>query len=82
VVPSEEQSIQGTGSASPVVIDLKFVWDVKGIAGMSDDGQEGKLKGVLGQIVDNNYGKGTSLLDGVGADGNMRLRDDDSFYEA
>jgi hypothetical protein len=82
VVPSEEQSVQGTGSDSPAVIDLKFVWDVKGFAGLSDDGQEGKLKGVLGQIVDNNYGKGISLSDGVGDDGNMRLRDDDSFYEA
>jgi hypothetical protein len=82
VIPSEEQSVQGTDSASPAVIDLKFVWDVKGFAGMTDDGQEGKLKGVLGQIVDNNYGKGTSLSDGVGDDGNMRLRDDDRFYEA
>ena len=38
--------------------ELKFIWGVREIAGLSCDGQEGKLKAVLGQLVDNKQGKG------------------------
>jgi hypothetical protein len=79
---SEEQLVQGTGPVSPASKEVKFVWDVKGIAGLSCGGQEGKLKEVLGQLVAKKYGKGASSLAGVDTDGNMRLRDDGIFYEA
>ena len=80
-VLTEEQLEQGTRSVSPALKDLKLVWDVKGIAGLSCDGKEGKLKEVLGQLVDNKYGKGASSSAGVD-DGNMRMRDDGIFYKA
>ena len=62
--------------------ELKLVWDVREIAGLSCDGQEGKLKDVLGQIVANKQGKRDSSLAGHEEVSNMRLRDDCNFYEA
>jgi hypothetical protein len=62
--------------------DLKFVWDVKGNAGLSWDGQDGKLKKVLGQIMADNNGLGASTSAGVDADSLLRLRDDNTSYEA
>jgi hypothetical protein len=76
-----EQKDQGKGALSLASKELKLVWEVKGIAGLSCDGQEGKLKGVLGQLVANKYGKGDSSSVGFEADNNMRLRDDCIFYE-
>jgi hypothetical protein len=77
-----ERKDQGKGALSLASKELKLVWEVKGIAGLPCDGQEGKLKGVLGQLVANKYGKGDSSLVGFEADNNMRLRDDCIFYEA
>ena len=39
-----ERKEQGKGSVSPALEELEFVWGVKRIAGLSYDGQEGKLK--------------------------------------
>jgi hypothetical protein len=51
-------------SVSPTSKDLKLVWVVKGTAGLSCDGQEGKLKQVFGQIVAENMGKGLLFRQG------------------
>ena len=45
------------GEVSPVVKELKLALEVSGIAGLSCDGQEGKLAEVLGQIVAKKHGK-------------------------
>jgi hypothetical protein len=79
---TEEQSVQGVGSVSPISKELNFVWKVKGTSGMSWDGQNGKLKQIFGQIVADKHGKGDSGSVGVKADGFMGLRDDDVSYEA
>jgi hypothetical protein len=81
-IPTEEQSVQGMGTDSPISKDLNLVWKVKGTAGMSWDGQEGKLKQVFGQIVADKHGEGVSVSVGVKADGFMGMRDDDISYEA
>jgi hypothetical protein len=47
-IDTEEQLDQGMGSDSPVSRDLNMVWKVKGTAGLSWDGQVGKLKQVFG----------------------------------
>ena len=75
-----ERKEQGKESESPALEELEFVWGVKGIAGLSDGGQERKLKEVLGQIVTNKFGNGVSSSAGIDADDNMR--EDDRFYEA
>jgi hypothetical protein len=63
-------------------IDVDLVWAVKGIAGMTWDGQEGKLKQVFRHIVADKYGEGASFSSGVNADGNMGMRDEHFSYEA
>ena len=55
---------------------------MKGIAGISYDGQEGKLKEIFGQIVADKYGEGASSSTRGEVDGNLGMRDVDSFYEA
>jgi hypothetical protein len=55
--------------------------EVKGTAGMSWGGQDGKLKQVFGQIVDDKQGEGAWSA-GVKEDGFMGMRDDDITYEA
>lgn len=42
--------------SSPAAEELKLVIEVSGIAGLSCDGQEGKLVEVLGQLVAKNHG--------------------------
>jgi hypothetical protein len=56
-----ERKEQGQESMAPASKDLKLVWEVKGIAGLSWDRQEGKLKDVLGQLVTNKSGAGLLL---------------------
>ena len=80
-------SMGGTGNqeedlTSPASKDLKLVWNLKGIAGISCDGQEGKLKEIFGQIVVDKYGEGASSSTRGEVDGNLGMRDVDSFYEA
>jgi hypothetical protein len=67
---------------SPASKDLKLAWNLKGTAGISCDGQEGKLKEVFGQIVADKYGEGASYSAWGEADGNLGMRDVDSFYDA
>jgi hypothetical protein len=81
-IPLEEQLVQGIDLVSPISKDLKLVWDVKGTAGLSYDGQEGKFKELLGQIVTNKYGERVSSSSGVDTDDNMGMRDEDIVYEA
>jgi hypothetical protein len=78
--PSEEHQTQGIEGLSPVSKEL--VWNVKGIAGLSSDGQDGKLDEILGNIVDEKYGEKASSSTRVEADGFKGLRDADSLYEA
>jgi hypothetical protein len=55
-----ESKTSGTGVSgedSPTVKELKLMFEVSGIAGLSCDGQEGKLVDVLGQIVAKKHGK-------------------------
>jgi hypothetical protein len=52
-------------------IDLDLVWAVKGAAGMTWEGQDGKLKQVFGHIAADKA-----------VDGNMGVRDEDVSYEA
>ena len=78
---TEEQIVQGIDLTSPVSKDLEFVWDVKGTAGLSCDGQVRKLKEVLGKIVAEKYGEGISLTR-VEADGKLVVRDACIIYEA
>jgi hypothetical protein len=80
-------SVGGMGNqeedlVSPASKDLKLAWNLKGTAGISYDGQEGKLKEVFGQIVAGKYGEGASYSAWGEADGNLGMRDVDSFYEA
>ena len=75
-----EWNDQGKGSDSPASKELNFVWDVKGIAGLSCDGQERKLKHVLGKLVANKHGKGAVSSAGYDAESNLRLGDDCIFY--
>ena len=81
-IPTGEQLVQGIDLTSPVSKDLEFFWNVKGTAGLSCDGQVGKLKEVLGKIVAEKFGKWASSSTGVDADGKMGLRDDGIIYEA
>jgi hypothetical protein len=74
-----EQKEQGQELMAPALEDLKLAWEVKGIAGLSWDGQEGKLKDVLGQLVTNKSGARASSSAGLDADDIMR---DGVFYEA
>jgi hypothetical protein len=53
---------------SPVSKTLNLVWNVRGTAGISCNGQEGKLKEVFGQIVVDKFGEGTSVAIGEAAD--------------
>jgi hypothetical protein len=73
---------QGISLSSPVVKEMKRVWEVREVAGLSCDGQEGKLKDTLGQIVVNKYGNVASSSAEGEAENITRLRDDCSFYEA
>jgi hypothetical protein len=61
---------------------MKTAWAVKGIAGLTCDGQEGKLEEVFGQIVEDKFGGGAAIPAGVIADDNMGTRDEDFSYEA
>jgi hypothetical protein len=80
VPQSEEHQSQGIEGVSPVSKEL--VWNVKGIAGLSSDGQEGKLDEMLGNIVDEKYGERASSSTRVEVDGFKGMRDADSPYEA
>jgi hypothetical protein len=80
VPQSEEHHSQGIEGVSPVSKEL--VWNVKGIAGLSSDGQEGKLDEMLGNIVDEKYGERASSSTRVEVDGFKGMRDADSPYEA
>jgi hypothetical protein len=77
---SEEHQTQGIEGVSPVSKEL--VLNVKGIAGLTSDGQEGKLDEILGNIVDEKYGERASSPTRVEADGFKGMRDADSLYEA
>jgi hypothetical protein len=79
---TEEQLDQGMGSDSPVSRDMNMVWKVKGTAGLSWDGQVGKLKQVFGQIVASKYEEGSSSSLGEEVDGFKGVRADDIPYEA
>jgi hypothetical protein len=48
--------------ASPAAKELKLALEVNGIAGLSCDGNEGKLAEVLGQIIAKQHGKGVEGL--------------------
>jgi hypothetical protein len=78
----EELLDQGMDLESHASKDKKLAWVVKGTAGLSCDGQEGKLKQVFGQIVADKYGGGAAFPTGVNADDNMGMRDEDFSYEA
>jgi hypothetical protein len=80
VPQSEEHQTQGIEGAS--LVSKELVWNVKGIAGLSSDGQEGKLDEMLGNIVDEKYGEKASSSTRVEADGFKGMRDADSPYEA
>jgi hypothetical protein len=80
VPQSEEHQTQGIEGVSPVSKEL--VWNVKGIAGLSSDGQEGKLDEMLGNIVDEKYVERASSSSRVEADGFKGMRDADSLNEA
>jgi hypothetical protein len=67
---------------SPVSKTLNLVWDVKGTAGISSDGQEGKLKEVFGQIVADKYGEGNTFATGEAADDFLGMGDVNGIYEA
>jgi hypothetical protein len=73
---------QGASLSSPAVKEMKRVWEVREIAGLSCGGQEGKLKDTLGQILANKYGNEASSSAEGEAENIMRLRDDSTFYEA
>jgi hypothetical protein len=73
---------QGMDLVSPAAKVLDLVWTVKGTAGMSWDGQVGKLKQVFGHIVADKFGEGASSSTGAKVDGNMGMRDEDVSYEA
>jgi hypothetical protein len=77
---SEEHQTQGIEGVSPVSKEL--VWNVKGIAGLSSDGQEGKLDEMLGNIVDEKNGERAFSSTRVEADGFKGMRDADFPYEA
>jgi hypothetical protein len=77
---SEEHVTQGIEGVSPVSKEL--VWNVKRIAGLSSDRQEGKLDELLGNIVDKKYGERASSSTRVEADGIKGMRDADFHYEA
>jgi hypothetical protein len=72
---------QGIGLESHAAKDMKLAWAVKGIAGLSCDRQEGKLKQVFGQIVVDKYGGGAAVPTGVNTDDNLGVRDEDFSYE-
>jgi hypothetical protein len=78
----EELLDQGMDLESHAVKDMKMAWAVKGTAGITCDGQEGKLKQVFGQIVADKFGGGAAIPTGVIADDNMGLREEDFSYEA
>jgi hypothetical protein len=50
---------------SPVARELKRALEVSGITGLSCDGHERKLVGVLGQIIAKKYGKEGEELGGL-----------------
>jgi hypothetical protein len=77
---SVEHLTQGIEGVSPVSKEL--VWNVKRIAGLSSDRQEGKLDELLGNIVDEKYGDRASSSTRVEADGIKGMRDADFLYEA
>jgi hypothetical protein len=81
-IAPEEQLDQEMVSVSPASKDLKLVWKVKGTAGMSWDGQEGKLKQDFGQIVAAKYREGATSSLREEVDGFMGMKDDDITYEA
>jgi hypothetical protein len=67
---------------SPISKTLNLVWDVKGTAGISCDGKEGKLKEVFGQIVADKYGEGNTFATGEAADDFLGMGDVNGIYEA
>jgi hypothetical protein len=77
-----EWKTQEISLSSPAVKEMKRVWEVREIVGLSSDGQDGKLKDTLGQIVANKHGNVASSSAEGEAENITRLRDDCSFYEA
>jgi hypothetical protein len=67
---------------TPVTKTLNLVWEVKGPAGISCDGKEGKLKEVFGQIVADKHGEGTSFATGETADEFWGMGAVNGIYEA
>jgi hypothetical protein len=67
---------------SPVSKTLNLVWKVRGTAGISCAGQEGKLKEVFGQIVVDKFGERTSVATGEAADDFLGMGDVNGIYEA
>jgi hypothetical protein len=67
---------------SPISKTLNLVWDVKGTAGISCDGKEGKLKEVFGQIVTDKYGERNTFVTGEAADDFLGMGDVNGIYEA
>jgi hypothetical protein len=61
---------------------LNLAWNVRGTAGISCIGQEGKLKEVFGQIVVDKFGEGTSGATGEAADDFLGMGDVNGIYEA
>jgi hypothetical protein len=61
---------------------LNLAWNVRGTAGISCNGQEGKLKEVFGQIVVDKFGEGTSGATGEAADDFLGMGDVNGIYEA
>jgi hypothetical protein len=62
---SQTNKHASSGEESRTTKDLRLVMEVRGIVGLSCDGQEGKLADVLGQLVAEKHGKGASLLAGL-----------------
>jgi hypothetical protein len=56
---------------SPVAKELKLVLEVIGLTGLSCDGQEGRLVGVLGQIIVQKYRKAREELSGFNEEHNQ-----------
>jgi hypothetical protein len=67
---------------SSVTKTLNLIWEVKGPAGISCDGKEGKLKEVFGQIVADKHGEGTSFVTGEAADEFWGMGAVNGIYEA
>ena len=80
-----------SGKDSPTAKELKLVFEVSRITGLSCDGQEGKLMDVLGKIIAKKHRKGVkgsrvisnlSFLAGYVGGSNLRVRANRNLNEA